>query len=129
MLLPVPPKSRRRRRRRVKPSPAPALPPVSDVTVLAATVASIYEVDFSFSSAVTSVGGAGNEQIVLTTFIGEETPSMATQVNATTVRFRFDGGAIEAGLPWSIASVPDGLDFHGATFVVPQDGTVAAAAA
>ena len=126
MLLPVPPKSRRRRRRRrVKPSPAPALPPVSDVTVLAATVASIYEVDFSFSSAVTSVGGAGNEQVVLTTFIGDETPSMATQVNATTIRFRFDGGAVEAGLAWAIDAVPQALDFHGREFVVPQSGAVA----
>ena len=110
----------RRRRRKAAPQQA-----VEQVTVVSATVFSIYEVDFQFSSAVTSVGGAGNEQVVLTTFIGDETPSMATQVNATTVRFRFDGGAVESGLSWNIAAVPEGLDFHGREFVVPQSGAVA----
>ena len=98
---------------------------VEQVTVVAATVASIHEVDFSFSAPVTTVGGVGNEQIVLTTFIGEETPSMAEQISATTVRFRFDGGAVEAGLSWQIDAVPEGLDFHGAVFGVPQNGAVA----
>ena len=110
--------------RRRKRKNAPQQAAVEQVTVVAATVFSIHEVDFQFSAPVTSVGGVGNEQIVLTTFIGPETPSMAEQISADVVRFRFDGGAVEAGLGWEIEAVPQGLDYHGREFVVPQAGTV-----
>ena len=124
MFVPPPVFKGRRVPRRRKRKAAPTSAAVEQVTVVSATVFSIFEVDFAFSAPVTSVGGVGNEQIVLTTFIGEETPSMAEQVSPTVVRFRFDGGAVEAGLSWNIAAVPEGLDYHGREFVVPQQGTV-----
>ena len=115
---PVPRPPRRKRSKRNEPAP-PAI-----VTVVSATVTGFFEVDFQFSHPVTSIGGAGNEQIVITTQSGAETPSMSEQISATTVRFRIDSGLVEAGDPWEVLVVPEGLDFHGRTFVVPQGGTL-----
>jgi hypothetical protein len=73
---------------------------------------------------VTSIGGAGNAQIVIETALGAETPSAASQVDAMTVRFQYDSGIASSGNAWEILAAPEGLDFHGETFVVPQGGVV-----
>ena len=99
-------------------------PAATSLYVVGVRRTSLFDVDFSFSAPVTSIGGAGNEQVVVTTASGQETPSMAQQISPTTVRFRLDGGTVLAGDPWEILTAPDGLDFHGLTFVVPQAGLV-----
>ena len=84
---------------------------------------SLHEVDFAFSAPVTSSGGVGNEQIVIVAGGEPNTSSSAEQVSAMIVRFWFES-VTEAGDAWTIENVPDGLDFHGAGFGVPQGGVV-----
>jgi hypothetical protein len=45
-------------------------------------------------------------------------------VDAQTVSFFFAAGTVAPGNIWEIAAAPSGLDFHGATFAVPQGGVV-----
>src|SRR5687768_7134933 len=90
--------------RRRKRHGAPAQLPAAGVLVTSVTIHSLHEIDFSFSSAVTSVGGVGNEQIVIVSGGGSNTPSSAEQVDATTVRFWFES-VTAAGDAWAIAAV------------------------
>jgi hypothetical protein len=118
---------RKRRNRDFRPRHAPAPPPpppATEILVLSATRIDDYFVDFAFSEPVTSVGGVGNAQVAIVTAWGPETPDSAQQVDATTVRFQIALGPILPGQAWQILSVPEGLDFHGREFVVPQNGIV-----
>ena len=122
LLPPLILKPRRRRKKNARAADAAPLP-AAGVVVESVTIHSLHEIDFAFNAPVTSVGGAGNEQIVIISGGEPNTPSSSEQISATVVRFWFES-VTAAGDAWSIDAVPEGLDFHGLTFAVPQSGVV-----
>jgi hypothetical protein len=96
------------------------------VTVLAVTAVEGMPtaVDFLFSAPATCDGGEC-PAVVLNMFGIIDYPRSSEQLSAATVRFFMIDDAVAPGVSWEIIAQPTpGLDLHGETMAVPQDGVV-----